>query len=147
MENQSDLRTSSGQTTFRSRSISGRIVGAKNKYSLLERQSAFFTGSKPLAFVYNGEEYEVDSWHNLVLQVCLAVYQQHLQAFVACAKNCRASRVSCIESDNMTKIGDGVYVRCGGSAWDKCQTIRCVLQQCHAGDVQICFNEEIEEDD
>ena len=47
----------------------------------------------------------------------------------------------------MTQIGDGVYVRCAGSAWDKCQTLRHVLEGCGAGDVEINFNTEIEEED
>jgi len=120
-------------------------------YSLLEHASQFFTGSKPLSFVYAGDTYTVDSWHDLVFQACKAVYAHCRSAFEGLAASDHAknktTRVSSKSAEGMTQIGDGVFVRCGGSAWDKCQTVRHVLEGCMAGDIEINFSSEIEEEE
>ncbi len=119
-------------------------------YSLLTHDSGFFIGAKPISFVLLGETVRVSTWRELAIRACQLLNSEDGAAIKAFAERAQGQglegHLSMTESENSTKIAEGLFLQTLGSAWDHCQFLRKLLHSNSLfGDLIIQFSNPIDE--
>lgn len=118
-------------------------------YSLNAHKPGFFTGSKPLAFMFKGVEYKNDSWTGITRQVLKLLAAESPDTLHSAAAASTTKRLSLQATPTLTmeEITQGVFACCHGSVWEKCNILKQALAPYHDLDVVIILPEEQTEDE
>ena len=118
-------------------------------YSLLEHKPGFFTGSKPVAFRFKGEEYVVDNWSSIAAQVLKLLVAESENALRKAAESSTTIRFSVTPQPtvNSEEFAPGIFACAHGSVWDKCNVLKQALSAFPGLDVEFAFTTEIESED
>ena len=118
-------------------------------YSLLGHKPGFFTGSKPVAFRFKGEEYVVDNWSSIAAQVLKLLAAESEDALRKAAESSTTIRFSVTPQPtvNSEEFAPGIFACAHGSVWDKCNVLKQALSAFPGLDVEFAFTTEIESED
>ena len=118
-------------------------------YSILGHKPGFFTGSKPVAFRFKGEEYVVDNWSSIAAQVLKLLAAESEDALRKAAESSTTIRFSVTPQPtvNSEEFAPGIFACAHGSVWDKCNVLKQALSAFPGLDVEFAFTTEIESED
>ena len=118
-------------------------------YSLLGHKPGFFTGSKPVAFRFKGEEYVVDNWSSIAAQVLKLLAAESEDALRKAAESSTTIRFSVTPQPtvNSEEFAPGIFACAHGSVWDKCNVLKQALSAFSGLDIEFAFTTEIESED
>ena len=118
-------------------------------YSILGHKPGFFTGSKPVAFRFKGEEYVVDNWSSIAAQVLKLLAAESEDALRKAAESSTTIRFSVTPQPtvNSEEFAPGIFACAHGSVWDKCNVLKQALSAFSGLDIEFAFTTEIESED
>lgn len=118
-------------------------------YSILGHKPGFFTGSKPVAFRFKGEEYVVDNWSSIAAQVLKLLVAESEDALRKAAESSTTNRFSVTPQPtvNSEEFAPGIFACAHGSVCEKCNVLKQALSAFPGLDVEFAFTTEIESED
>ena len=124
-------------------------VPVRFAYKLSEHKPGFFTNTKPVAFTFRGEEFEVGTWRAATRQLLKILAVESPELLRKGAEASSTIRLSKslqpkIETDEIIK---GVFACSYGSVWENCNVLKQASAFFTDADIQFIFSTEIEPED
>jgi len=118
-------------------------------YGIVAHRPGFFTNSKPVAFRFGDVEYRTDSWTTIARQVLTLLAKESPEKLRLAAEKSSIIRFATYKTETLTmeEFVPGVFACCHGSVWEKCNVMKQALAEYSDLDVEVVFNNPIEDEE